>query len=228
MYYAQENARGMIRPLRLSAASRTGSAQRLWSGRVQRLWRAIKRQTPLMLAVACLTWIVGSSYGILNGAAIGSVWIWGAFSLAIAALLAAAHEIERGAIANVATAERASRRRVSSAAPHISARMLRGLSPDMRTPLGYAIYRPESDYATSIRHFLSTVGNAKVIAIVGSTPRNGATATAASVAAIASQQSKRVLLVDCDLRQRGTTRLFEAEPETGVLKPQSIRASGLH
>ena len=217
-YSAHQEAHSTIGRVSLSPLSTTGLRRRPPSGRLQRLGRAFKRQTPLMLGLACLTWLIGGLYVALNGATLDLVGTWAVLGLAIAALVAAAHEIERSVIYDVASAERASRRRVASAAPQISLRTLRHLSPDMRTPLGCAIYRPESAYATAIRHFVSTLTDSQVVAMLGSTPRNGATATASSVAALAAQQGKNVLLVDCDLRQRGVTRLLDAEPAAGVLE----------
>lgn len=202
-----------LSPLRPSAfAKRTGSAP------LKRLRRFLLRQAPLILGLACVTWLIGGLYVALNGVTPERIVTWGIFGLMVGALIAVAHEIGRGAISDIAAAERASSRRVASAAPQVPSRALRSLSPDMRTPLGCAIYQPASDYATSIRHVLSTLGDAQVVALLGSTPRDGATATASSVAALASQQGRNVLLVDCDLRQRGVTHLLDAEPEAGVLE----------
>jgi len=183
--------------------------------RIGRFWL---RQAPLMMGLACLIWLVGVIYALLNGVTLELAAVWGVFGLVIGALVAVAHAVERGVISDIASAERASHRRVASAAPQISPRALRSLSPDMRTPLGCAIYLPASDYAASIRHILSTLGDAQVVAMLGAAPRDGATATASSVAALASLQGKNVLLVDCDLRQRGVTHLLDAAPEAGVLE----------
>ena len=57
-----------------------------------------------------------------------------------------------------------------------------------------------------------------VVAVMGCTAGDGATTTASSLAAIASQQGKRVLIIDCDLRQRDLTRLMGSDPSAGVLE----------
>ncbi len=186
--------------------------------RLQWAWRAFQRQFPLVLGVAAFTWLIGGFLMALNGASAEGVGVWATFGLAIGGFVGVAHEVERGVIHNLESVERASRRRVTSAAPMISARAMRGLSPDMRSPLGVAIQQPASAYASALRHFLLTLGDAQVVAVLGSSPRDGATATASAVAALASQQGRNVLLVDCDLRRRGVTQLLDSDPEAGVLE----------
>lgn len=171
-----------------------------------------------MLALAALIWVTGGIVAAFSGFTTESAGVWGIFGLAVGALVGVAHEIERGVIHSVDSLERASKQRLSSATPQVSPRALRSLSPDMRTPLGAAVYQPASDYAVSLRHMLSTWGDAQVVAVLGATPHDGATTTAASAAAIASQHGRNVLLVDCDLSRRGVTRLLDAEPEAGVLE----------
>ncbi|MCR6645539.1 MAG: hypothetical protein NVV62_14045 [Terricaulis sp.] len=97
-----------------------------------------------------------------------------AFGVVVGAFVGFAHEVERGVIDDLDGLERATHRGVTSAAPLIALRTLRGLSPDMRNPLGCAVYQPASDYAAALRHTLSTLEDARVVAVLGSTPRDGA------------------------------------------------------
>ena len=134
-----------------------GTGARRSPRRLRWAWRALKRQFLPILGVAALVWGAGGIVAALNGLSTENAGAWGAFGLLMGVLIGVAHEIERGVIHSVDSLERASRRRVTSATPQISPRALRTLSPDMRTPLGCAVYQPASDYAVALRHLLSTL-----------------------------------------------------------------------
>lgn len=207
-----------MRPIRLSPSHAFTPAARSPSRWLKKAWRAIKRQAPLMFGIAALIWVIGAIIIALGARDLNYAAPLFAFGVVVGAFVGFAHEVERGVIDDLDGLERATHRGVTSAAPLIALRTLRGLSPDMRNPLGCAVYQPASDYAAALRHTLSTLEDARVVAVLGSTPRDGATATASSMAALAAQQGKNVLLVDCDLSRRGVTRLIDADPEAGVLE----------
>lgn len=171
-----------------------------------------------MIGVAALIWVIGAviiAFGARDFSYAPPLIVFG---LLVGGFVGLAHEIERGVIDSIDGLERATRQSVTSAAPPITLRTLRGLAPDMRNPFGCVVHHPATDFAAALRHSLTTLDDARVVAILGSTPHDGATATAASVAALAVQQGKNVLLVDCDLNRRGVTRMLSGEPEAGVLE----------
>ncbi|HWA21114.1 MAG TPA: CpsD/CapB family tyrosine-protein kinase [Caulobacterales bacterium] len=103
----------------------------------------------------------------------------------------------------------------------LSPHMLREVSPDQRTPHGYVLERPESQFAAVFRHALNFAGktaNGKraIIAVTSPFRDEGATTVSLCLARTMAAQGKSVVLVDCDLRKRTLTRSLGLSPRHGV------------
>jgi Mrp family chromosome partitioning ATPase len=104
----------------------------------------------------------------------------------------------------------------------LSAHTLREVSPDQRTPQGYVLEKPESQFAAVFRHALSFAGKSAsgnkraIIAVTSPFREEGATTVAICLARTMAAQGKSVVLVDCDLRKRTLTRQLGLSPRHGV------------
>jgi Mrp family chromosome partitioning ATPase len=105
---------------------------------------------------------------------------------------------------------------ILGASPELTARALRQLPPDKRSPLGCLAQQPASPFATAFRDLQANLGDA-LVAIMPSVPNEGATTVAMCTAISASQQGRSVLVIDCDLRRRSLTRALGFDPDEGVL-----------
>jgi Mrp family chromosome partitioning ATPase len=152
------------------------------------------------------------------GVSLRTVAVWPMFGLVVAGIVALAREGARNVLGDLASVRRATNMSVGSAAPAINRDLLRSLPPDYRTPMGAAVFFPGSDFAASIRNLASALASSQVVAFLGTGPRDGATSTASATAALASQQGRRTLLVDCDVRRRGLTHMLDLEPAAGFLE----------
>ena len=91
-------------------------------------------------------------------------------------------------------------------------------------PERYVVEKPLSSFAESIRSLnaavlFSRLGvETKVVAITSSLPGEGKTTSAICLARTMALSGKKVVLVDCDLRQRAVQRILEREPDTGLLE----------
>lgn len=92
-----------------------------------------------------------------------------------------------------------------------------------RPPADFLLHKPLSAFAEAVRALrtsilFSRVGhNVTVVAVTSTLPGEGKTTTAVCLALSAAQAGQRVVIVDCDLRRRAVNRLFDIEPELGLL-----------
>ncbi|MEJ0023467.1 MAG: CpsD/CapB family tyrosine-protein kinase [Alphaproteobacteria bacterium] len=104
----------------------------------------------------------------------------------------------------------------------LSAHTLREVSPDQRTPHGYVLEKPESQFAGVFRHALTFAGKSAsgnkraIIAVTSPFREEGATTVSLCLARTMAAQGKSVVLVDCDLRKRTLTRSLGLSPRQGV------------
>jgi polysaccharide biosynthesis transport protein len=90
-------------------------------------------------------------------------------------------------------------------------------------PAEYLVKRPLSQYSESIRALrvslqMADVDNPpKVVLITSSTPAEGKSTLAVSLAFSAAAAGQRVLLIDCDLRRPQLSRLFGLETKPGLV-----------
>ncbi|HYD74091.1 MAG TPA: CpsD/CapB family tyrosine-protein kinase [Candidatus Binatia bacterium] len=135
-----------------------------------------------------------------------------------AVLLGILRELGRNTITSVSSLGKNRGYTILGAAPELSARALRQLPPDQRSPFGCVTNDAASPFATAFRDLQGNVATDGVVAFIGSYAGEGATTSALCVAASASQQGRSVIVVDCDLRRRSLTRGFGLAPELGVLE----------
>lgn len=184
-----------------------------------RLRRAVRRQWLLFTALWLLVAATGVAFDYL-----GSVRIWASllFWLPAAAGVALAtttiRELGRNTITSLSSFGRHRGYAILGAAPDLSARALRQLPPDRRTPLDSLVFQPSGAFATAFRDLQDGFGKEKVISFVAAVPGEGASTAALCAAASAAQQGRRVVLVDCDLRVRTATRTLVHDAELGVLQ----------
>jgi polysaccharide biosynthesis transport protein len=91
-------------------------------------------------------------------------------------------------------------------------------------PEAYVIDRPLSSFTEAVRNLnasvlFSRIGYpSEVIAITSSLPGEGKTTTAVCLARTLALSGKKVVLVDCDLRQRAVMRILAEEPKVGLVE----------
>lgn len=99
-----------------------------------------------------------------------------------------------------------------------SVRAGKGRSPK---PADYIVRQPMSGFAEAYRNvgaFLSLTTSdrpAKVVAVTSSVPREGKSLTSLCLARTLAMAGSKVVLVDCDTRQRGVTKMI-GDAETGL------------
>jgi exopolysaccharide transport family protein len=99
------------------------------------------------------------------------------------------------------------------------------------SPVDYVAAKPLSLFAEAFRNLRAalvssrTGVNVKVIAITSSLPGEGKTTAAICLARTMALSGLRVVLVDCDLRQRSINRLLQTEPAAGLLEVLNGTAS---
>ena len=111
--------------------------------------------------------------------------------------------------------------------------------------LNYLLKRPLSGFAESIRRVgvgVDLSQNAakppKIVLVSSAVPGEGKTTIASSMAQLAAQSGRQVLLIDCDLRRATATQVFNAQNRAGLSEllagtasPETVfardRASGL-
>ncbi|MGE0740472.1 MAG: AAA family ATPase [Hyphomonadaceae bacterium] len=183
-----------------------------------RMRRALARQWLPFLAVAVALGAVAAlffrfalhtpAFALLEGAAIGA---------GVGLLFVFVREVSRNTITTLASLDKHRGYAVIGAAPELTLRALRALQPDQRSPFGALAYLPASPFATAFRDLQGQVPDKSVVAFLGSRAGEGATTAAVCTAASATQQGRRVIVLDCDLRHRSLTDMFDSEPMTGLL-----------
>ncbi|MHB8286434.1 MAG: GumC family protein [Caulobacteraceae bacterium] len=91
-------------------------------------------------------------------------------------------------------------------------------------PVAYVVAKPLSRFAESFRNLRTTLlasrtgTPVKVIAITSSLPGEGKTTTALCLARTVAMSGSKVVIVDCDLRQRSINRALAVEPTAGLME----------
>lgn len=182
-----------------------------------RVRRALRRQVSAFVVAAVLIFGVGFLYAYSGGVPpLLALPICLVIGVVLAFVLCAVFELSRNTITSVASLGKHRGYTVLGAAPELTPEALRELPPDQRTPLGCLIYQPASPFATSFRDLQGGIGKKGLIAFISSVPNDGASTTALGAAVSATQQGRRVLLVDCDVRRRSLTRSLVGDVEAGI------------
>jgi capsular exopolysaccharide synthesis family protein len=106
----------------------------------------------------------------------------------------------------------------------------KGLRGPAAEPAEYLVSHPFSGFAEAFRNLraflmISARGDdAKLIAVTSAVPREGKSLTSFCLARTLALSGSRVVLVDCDLRQRGTTKLA-GHQEVGLVEVVQEKAS---
>ena len=85
-----------------------------------------------------------------------------------------------------------------------------------------------SPFATAFRDLQSAVTDRGLVAFVAALQDDGATTAALCTAISATQQGRNAIVVDCDLRRRTLTHVFDDNPEFGVLEASETPAEWRH
>lgn len=183
-----------------------------------RLGRIVRRQAPVIALCLGLGAAAASvEFFFAATRSLPTTALWLGVGLFAAVFATAVREIYREAIDF-----RLLRKRVSvpvlGAAPSLSARALRQLAPDIRSPLGCLTFQPASPFAAAFRDLQETLPNQTVVSFIAALPNEGATTAALCAAVSAVQQGRLVVVVDCDIRQRGLTKALGFAPSEGVLE----------
>ncbi len=105
-----------------------------------------------------------------------------------------------------------------------------GLIPELfnlgenETPQEYVVKNPVSAYGEAIRTvrtavLLSNLDHpAKIVAITSTTPQEGKTSFASSLACVTAMSGKRAILVDCDMRRPAVHKNMHAENMDGLVE----------
>jgi Mrp family chromosome partitioning ATPase len=196
--------------------ARKGDGALIWV----RLRRAALRQAIFVVVLGALFVGAGLWFHTAAGARLtpNVTLFYSGLGLGLGIMLGFIRELGRNTITSVTSLGNKRGYTILGAAPELTARILRQLPPDQRSPLGCLINEPASPFATSFRDLQGNLGADKVVAFIGSYAGEGATTSALCTAASATQQGRSVLVVDCDLRRRSLTRGFALEPELGVLE----------
>lgn len=186
---------------------------------VGRLQRSAARQWLIALVAACTVMSAGVLYDAMGGVRpLTSALFWLPFALIAGLTLALVREIGRNTITSVSSLGKNRDYSILGAAPELTPRALRQLPPDRRTPIGALAFQPASAFATAFRDLQNAIGDARIVSVVSALPNDGATTTAACAAASATQQGRRAIVVDCDLRLRTLSRYLESDAEAGTLE----------
>lgn len=98
-------------------------------------------------------------------------------------------------------------------------------------PVAYVVDKPLSRFAEAFRNLRTSILSSrtgqpvKVIALTSALPDEGKTTTALCLARTIALSGARVVLVDCDLRQRSVNRVLPGEPAAGLLEVLNGTAS---
>jgi polysaccharide biosynthesis transport protein len=147
------------------------------------------------------------------------------FGLAAGVLAIGAAELFRRGVSSPAEVEQAFDLPELGELPTLASTLDGGLRGVRRlNPVDYVAAKPLSLFAEAFRNLRAalissrTGMNVKVIAITSSLPGEGKTTAAICLARTMALSGARVVLVDCDLRQRSINRLLQAEPAAGLLE----------
>jgi capsular exopolysaccharide synthesis family protein len=91
-------------------------------------------------------------------------------------------------------------------------------------PWDYVVQKPLSSFAESFRHLRTSIQycrgaeRVQIVALTSAFPDEGKTTTAICLGRAAALQGAKVLVIDCDLRNRNIHHLFETETTLGLLQ----------
>lgn len=182
--------------------------------RLERLRRAAFRQVPMLLLCATVAAAGGALFVVFSQAAPLAIAAWSGFGFAVGAAVAMARELGRNTVGGWYDIRRYSGYSLLGSAPELAAADVVDLPPDRRNPVGCLQHQPESRFASAIRDLTDEIAGDQLVAFVGSLPNDGATTAALCVAVCARQMGRRVLVIDCDLRQRSLSRALNAADRT--------------
>jgi Mrp family chromosome partitioning ATPase len=182
--------------------------------------RAMRRQLPALVMITTLFIPATLIHSFLTPLTpwLPIAFAWLGVALLVATVTAFAREAWRDAIGVTDFSGKKRRYAMLGAAPEVSSMDLRQLPPDRRSPLGLLAFQPASAFATAFRDLQHSLPARGVVAFIASAAGEGATTAAMCAAISATQQDKRVLLIDCDLRQRALTKALGLDPAQGVLE----------
>ena len=92
------------------------------------------------------------------------------------------------------------------------------------SPYAYVLDKPMSRFAEAFRNLRAALATSRpgaapqVIAVTSALPSEGKTTTTLCLARTAALGGAKVIVVDCDLRQRSITKSIGAEPKAGLLE----------
>lgn len=195
-----------------------------------RVLRGAKRQLPTFAILTALIAGVGVLYALADNTPLAAALPWCAgIAFAGALGISLALEVGRNTVTSIASLGKYRGYAVLGAAPELTPADLRELSPDWRSPLGCLAFQPASGFSTAFRDLQSAIADVHVVAFIAPIPNEGASTVALGAAVSATQQGRRTVIVDCDLRRRSLTRLFGRDPDRGVLeaaqRPQEWRTT---
>ncbi|MBO9378344.1 AAA family ATPase [Sphingomonas histidinilytica] len=138
--------------------------------------------------------------------------------------VALAEYFQRG-VQTKADVERRLRVRYAGAVPSLGS-TLGGLR-ETETPQDYIISHPFSSFAESLRSlraFVALRSRARTLAITSPLPQEGKTTTSVCLARTAALAGTSTVLVDCDLRRRGSSEMLGIRPRVGLIEVLSGEA----
>jgi Mrp family chromosome partitioning ATPase len=206
-------------PGTLRAATLRSRRQPSQSLALSRLRRGVRRQWALVLLIMTVVAVGGVAFDVSGGVrALAAAAFWAPLGLGVGLALALARELGRNTVTSLSSLGRHRDYAVLGAAPELTARALRQLPPDNRTPLGCLAFLPASPFATAFRDLQNVLSDDGLVAFIAALPDEGATTTALCAAVSATQQGRNAIVVDCDLRRRSLTRALQRNPKYGVLE----------
>lgn len=194
--------------------SRRPPSQSLAFGRLR---RGLHRQWLLFVVTTLLIIGAGVGYDLSGQVPIKTALIfWAPLGIAAGLVIAFVRELGRNTVTSLSSFGRSRGYAILGAAPELTPRVLRQLPPDKRTPLACLAFQPSSAFSTAFRDLQSAIASDGVVAFAGAVANEGATTTALCAAVAASQQGRRVVVIDCDLRRRSLTRNLGFDPDEGL------------
>lgn len=210
--------RSRYQPGTLGAAtlrSRRAPSRSLALGRIR---RGVRRQWAWFAVTAIVVSAAGVGYDLSGGVRpLTSLAFWGPVGVALGLTLAFVRELSRNTVTSLSSFGKHRGYAILGAAPELTARTLRQLPPDKRSPLGCLAFQQASPFATAFRDLQSNISNDGIVAFTAAMPGEGATTAALCTAISASQQGRSVVVIDCDMRRRALTHALGYDPDEGVL-----------
>jgi succinoglycan biosynthesis transport protein ExoP len=138
--------------------------------------------------------------------------------------VALAEYLQRG-VQTKADVEKRLRVRYAGAVPSLGSTL--GSLRETEAPQDYIISHPFSSFAESLRSlraFVALRSRARTLAITSALPQEGKTTTSVCLARTAALAGTSTVLVDCDLRRRGSSEMLGIQPSVGLIQVLSGEA----